>query len=264
MPIDESMTTLPDVVFVALFAGVGPLMGYFLYQPAYRRLLQVDPAWARWWLWATNIGELWTLVAFGAALWSAGGRSWSSFGLMLPDGWRLWAAIGLCLLLAAYYGSAFATLTRSAAAMASVRVQLEPIRSMMPQTWSELCWFGGVSLTAGFCEEFLYRGYFIWVFAPWLGWWGAAALSLVIFAVSHLYQGWNGVVRTGIVGGIYTLVVATLDSLWPAIAIHALVDLAGGVMAWMALRAATPHSDQAEAPASAEPSAAPEGQSSPS
>ena len=46
--------------------------------------------------------------------------------------------------------------------------------------------FGGVSLTAGFCEEFLYRGYFIWVLAPWLGWWGAAAVSLLFFAVSHM------------------------------------------------------------------------------
>ena len=94
--------------------------------------------------------------------------------------------------------------------------------------------FGGVSLTAGFCEEFLYRGYFIWVLAPWLGWWGAAALSVACFAAGHAYQGWNGVLRTGIVAVFFTLVVATFDSLWPAIALHALVDLAGGLAAWLA------------------------------
>jgi membrane protease YdiL (CAAX protease family) len=107
---------------------------------------------------------------------------------------------------------------------------------MMPQTPTELCWFGGVSLTAGFCEEFLYRGYFIWAFAPWLGWWGAAALSMAIFAMLHIYQGWNGVLRTGIVGAIYTLAVVIFNSLWPAIALHALTDLGGGVLAWLALR----------------------------
>ena len=84
-------------------------------------------------------------------------------------------------------------------------------------------WFGGVSLTAGFCEEFLFRGYFIWALAPWLGWWGAAALSLLIFASGHAYQGWNGALRTGIVGAIFTLVVAIFGSLWPAIALHALM-----------------------------------------
>ena len=106
----------------------------------------------------------------------------------------------------------------------------------MPQTRAELYWFGGVSLTAGFCEEFLFRGSFIWVFAPWLGWWGAAALSLVFFAAGHAYQGWNGVLRTGIVGAIFTLVVAIFDSLWPAIALHALMDLGRGMIAWLALR----------------------------
>lgn len=72
--------------------------------------------------------------------------------------------------------------------------------------------------------------------APWLGWWGAAALPLSFFAVGHLYQEWNGVLRTGIVGALFTLVVAIFDSLWPAIALHALIDLDNGLMAWLALR----------------------------
>jgi hypothetical protein len=77
--------------------------------------------------------------------------------------------------------------------------------------------------------------YFVWAFSPWLGWWGAAALSLLFFAIGHLYQGWNGVLRTGIVGAIHTLVVAVFGSLWPAIALHALIDVGSGMMAWLAL-----------------------------
>ena len=42
--------------------------------------------------------------------------------------------------------------------------------------------------------------------------------------------------RTGIVGAFFTLVVAIFNSLWPAIALHAVVDLAAGTMAWLALR----------------------------
>src|SRR5690606_14563987 len=106
----------------------------------------------------------------------------------------------------------------------------------VPHTRTEMYGFAGVSLTAGFCEEFLYRGYFIWVFSPWLGWWGAAALSIPFFAMGHLYQGWNGVLRTGIVGVFFTLVVAVFDSLWPAIALHAVMDLGAGAMAWLTLR----------------------------
>jgi CAAX protease family protein len=257
------MTTLPDLLFVALYAVVGPLIGYSIYWPAYRRLTQADPAWARWWLWASTIGEQWTLVAFGAALWVASDRSWTSFGFTVPDGWRLWTAIALCLLLAAYYASAVRTLGRSSEAMASLRRQVAPVRAIMPQTRTELCWFGGVSLTAGFCEEFLYRGYFIWAFAPWLGWWGAATLSLAVFAVLHIYQGWNGVLRTGIVGAIYVLVVAVFDSLWPAMAIHALMDLSGGIMGWLALREGSAKGDGVEVEPPTEPPSASGAQSSP-
>jgi hypothetical protein len=79
--------------------------------------------------------------------------------------------------------------------------------------------------------------------SPWLGWWGAAALSLSFFAIGHLYQGWDGVLRTGMVGALYTLIVAIFGSLWPAIALHALVDLGSGMMAWLALREGSAGSD---------------------
>lgn len=68
--------------------------------------------------------------------------------------------------------------------------------------------------------------------APRLGWWGAATLSAVFFALWHAY------LRTGIFGAFFTLVMAVFHSLWPAIALHALVDLGAGMMAWLALREA--------------------------
>lgn len=252
-----SMTTLPDLLFVASFAVAGPLIGYSVYWPAYRRLSQADPAWARWWLWASNIGEQWWLVACGAAIWMASGRSWTSFGFTVPDGWRLWTSIALFLLLAAYFVYAVATVARSSDARASVRQQFfGELATVLPQTRTEMYWVGGASLTAGFCEEFLFRGYFIWVFAPWLGWWGAAALSLVVFAIAHIYQGWNGVLRVGIVGAGFTLAVAIFDSLWPAIALHALNDLGAGIMAWLALREGSAKGDVVEVEQPTEPQSA--------
>jgi membrane protease YdiL (CAAX protease family) len=247
------MTTLPDLLFVALFALVGPLIDYSVYWPAYRRLSQADPAWARKWLWASNIGNLWWVVAVGAAFWLANGRSWTSLGFKVPDGWRLWTSIGLVILLAAYHVYAVIALVCSSEARASLRRQFGPVTSVLPQTRTELCWFGGVSLTAGFGEEFLYRGYFIWAFAPWLGWWGAAVLSLACFAVAHIYQGWIGVLRTGIAGAFFTLAVAIFGSLWPAIALHALIDLGAGVMAWLALREGSEKGDVVEVEPSTKP-----------
>ena len=183
------MTTVSDLLFVGLFAGVTPLLDYAVFWPARRRLSQADPAWARRWLCVSSIGNQWTLGAFAALLWMAGERPWTPLGFAMHGGWRAGTALGVIVLLTAYFTLAVWSLVRSAEARASLRQQMGRLGVLMPHTRADLYWFGGVSFTAGFVEEFLYRGYFIWVFAPWLGWWGAAALSLLCFAISHRYQG---------------------------------------------------------------------------
>ena len=240
------MTTLLDLLYVLLFAVAFPLWDYFIFWPAFHRQSKADPARARMRLCRLTIGSAWPMVAVGAALWVANNRSWTSFGFSVPEGWRFWVSIALFLLLAAYQAYAVATLALSSNARDGMRQQIGKLTAILPHTRTELNWFGGMSLTAGFCEEFLYRGYFVWVFSPWLGWWGAAALSLPFFAVTHVYQGWNGVLRTGIVGALFTLVVAILGSLWPAIALHALIDLGSGMMAWLVLREGSARGDAVE------------------
>jgi membrane protease YdiL (CAAX protease family) len=249
----QSMTTLFDLLYVALFAVAFPLWDYLVFWPAFRLQSQADPARARMRLWKLSIGSAWPMVAVGAALWIANDRSWTTLGFSVPDGWRLWTSNALFLLLAAYHAYAVASLARSSDARASLRQQIGKLTTVLPHTRTEMYRFGGVSLTAGFCEEFLYRGYFIWVLSPWLGWWGAAALSLLFFAVGHLYQGWNGALRTGMVGAFFTLVVAISNSLWPAIVLHALLDLSQGMIAWLALREGSARGEVIEGERSAEP-----------
>jgi membrane protease YdiL (CAAX protease family) len=96
-----------------------------------------------------------------------------------------------------------------------------------------------VSLSAGFSEELIFRGYLIWAFQPLLGLWGAAALSLVVFAAAHAYNGPVGALAAGIVGAFLTWVVLIFGSLWPAVAMHLLIDLQQGFAAWLVLQEAS-------------------------
>jgi membrane protease YdiL (CAAX protease family) len=230
------MMTLHDLLYVALFAVIVPVLDYAFFWPEFRRRAEADPGRARKWLNAWGIPSAWVMVAIGAAIWASRDRPWTALGFSVPHGWRLWVAVALVLLLLAYTVYAVAALVRDAAARASLRQQIGIVTDMMPRTRADLSWFVGVSLTAGFCEEFLFRGYVIWALARWLGWWGAAALSLALFASGHAYQGWNGAVRTAVVGAVYTLVLALCGSLWPGIVLHALADVSSGIMAWLALR----------------------------
>jgi membrane protease YdiL (CAAX protease family) len=230
------MPTFADLLFVAFFAVVAPVIDYTFFWPGFQGRSAANPASARRRLWLESIVQPWVTVGVGAAIWTWYGRSWASFGFTTADGWRLWTAIAVLLLLSAYYVAGVTAITRSAETRANVRQQAETIADLMPHTQREMIGWTAVSLTAGFCEEFLFRGYLIWFLAHWLGWWGAALLSLLVFAGWHAYQGWNGVFKTGVTGAIFTMAVAAFGSLWPAIALHALVDVANGMAAWLALR----------------------------
>lgn len=231
------MPTIFDLAYVLLVAAGLPLYGYFVFLPDFRRRVLVDPVSARHQLWISGIVELWLIVAVGAALWLWFDRPWSAMKFNAPEGWRLWVGVAIVLAMVAYQCLGIAQLTRDPALRDQVRASFGgEVEHVLPRTRGELSMFTAVSVTAGFCEEFLYRGFVLWALAPWLGWWGAAAASVACFGLGHAYQGMGGVLKTGIFGAIYTAVMWLCDSIWPAIAMHALWDALSGVAAWMVLR----------------------------
>jgi membrane protease YdiL (CAAX protease family) len=226
--------TRPDFLYLALIA-ILLLLDYFVLWPVFLRRSQTDPGRARIWIWSAWMTMLWTLVAAGIAVWLIEARAWGALRLISPHGWRLWGAIGLVLALAMTYGR---TVLRIARSKRPKRIKLgnPHAEKYSPHTRSELGWWMALSLTAGFCEEFLFRGYLIWAFQPMFGLWGAAAFSVAVFAVAHAYQGVKGILGTGIVGILLTLVVLISESLLPAMALHALIDIGQGLIAWLVLR----------------------------
>jgi CAAX protease family protein len=227
------MTRL-DILYLALIA-ILLLLDYFVLWPMFLRRSPADPGRARLWLWSASMSMLWTLVAAGVAVWLIEARDWGSLRLITPHGWRLWGAIGLVLVLAMTNGR---TVLRIARSKRPKRIKLgnPHVEKFAPHTRSELGWWVALSLSAGLCEEFIFRGYLIWAFQPMLGLWGAAASSVVVFAVAHAYQGAKGILATGIVGSLLSLVVLFSGSLLPAMALHALVDIGQGLIAWLVLR----------------------------
>jgi hypothetical protein len=64
------------------------------------------------------------------------------------------------------------------------------------------------------------------------------------------------------VGAFFTLVVAIFGSIWPAIALHALIDLGAGAMAWLAFRDGRAQGDVMEFETPTETQSAPSFESS--
>ena len=60
--------------------------------------------------------------------------------------------------------------------------------------------------------------------------WAAALLSSAVFGVLHAYQGWLGMVRTGMLGLLLAAAFLLSGSLWPCIVAHAILDLVAGLL----------------------------------
>jgi membrane protease YdiL (CAAX protease family) len=183
----------------------------------------------------------WASTAIVIVVWIAFRRDFAQLGLDMPVGF--YGRIGLGVVAAGYLFNAFmlANLGRfiSPKRYPQLTDQMRQMK-ILPRTTTELLAFLPVAVTAGIWEELFYRGYLIWFLAPYGGLVLAMLLSSFIFGLGHGYQGWRGIVRTGVLGLVFAVLYVTTRSLWWVMAAHALVDVYGGTLAWRLLRMPAP------------------------
>lgn len=107
------------------------------------------------------------------------------------------------------------------------RRHAEACPALLPEAGIERVAFLLVSVTAGICEEVLFRGFLIQFLA-----YGPLALPLAValfaaslsFGLGHIYQGTKGVIGTAVGGFVFGLLFLLCGNLWPGIILHALID----------------------------------------
>lgn len=178
--------------------------------------------------------QLWGLTALVIAVWLADGRSLTALGLGLGHGaWTDWLGWGIALSACGYllYSVIEATLSRSARETLRKKLgEAGDFELIRPETEAEYRRFNLVALTAGVTEEIIFRGYLIALLALVLPLWAAAILALLVFTLGHTYQGVSGMLRVVPIAAVLTLVFLLCGSLWPAILLHAVIDLVGGAL----------------------------------
>ena len=215
---------------------VAMLVDNFVLWPSFVRQSSVDATRARHALWAKWTTMLWACSALVIWLWIAQSQPLSAVGLAMPVGWGLWAPLAVMVAFGALQANAAFKIARTPGDKPKLRGQLGATGLIMPRRASELPAMLGLSLTAGFCEELLFRGFLIWILQPLVGWWPAALVALAAFAFVHAYQGRAGVIRSAAFGAVATVIVVLCHSLWPVIVVHAALDWMGSLVAWTILR----------------------------
>jgi len=120
---------------------------------------------------------------------------------------------------------------------------------ILPQSTIELLPYLALAMTAGLCEEFLYRGFAMAALArAGLSAWLVVLASSLLFGLAHSYQGRGGMVMTFLVGLLLGWSRLAYASLVPAILWHTAVDVVAGTAGpWYLLRKQGPVEDVAVA-----------------
>jgi membrane protease YdiL (CAAX protease family) len=226
----HNLSLAADILAAALVVAI-PLTA-----PFERRIYGGDPKTPlKLAAYGANIVLSWTLTA--VAVWIDGwgrlsisptaGQAWlwapTISSVMLWVGVAAYLVLGLLPLLQSLRG-----LRWRRAYAAAYRRSFSSIPGMLPNTAVERLSWIPLSLTAGICEEVLFRGFLIRFlhessFGLPVAW--ALVASSLLFGLGHAYQGVKGVVGSTIGGFAFGLLFLLSGSLFACVILHALVDL---------------------------------------
>ncbi len=223
---------IDHIAFALLFVAF-PIWDFFAIRKR-AALIRAGRTELRMGLYRQVIGWEWTVAIVLLAGWFLLGREGAAIGLVPRGGSLAWAGYGLAAVFSVLLLiQAWSTL-RNPKSLASMRDKFGALTFMLPHTLKERRTFDAVSVTAGVCEEVIYRGYLIAYLMAVLGapFWVAAVLSSIVFGFAHAYQGPSGIPRTAAVGGLMALLYGLTGSLWAPIVVHALTDITSGRIAY--------------------------------
>lgn len=172
-------------------------------------------------------GSMIALAVLGAAAYATGrmsGFSASDFGFVtIPVAQMAAWTIGMILITGIIVWGFKAAGVRESTIM----------REITPVTTSEKIAFCGLSVSAGVCEEVAFRGFLLTALTIATG--SAAAgviLSSLAFGILHAHQNAGGAARAALLGAALCGPVLVTGSIYPSMAAHTLIDVAGGL--WLA------------------------------
>lgn len=103
-------------------------------------------------------------------------------------------------------------------------------RSIAPRNLLEILVWIALSITAGICEETIFRGYLQRQFAAWTRSSAVGVLlSAVLFGAGHIYQGAKATIVIGVYGLLFGILAEARKNLRPGMIVHAWHDSISGL-----------------------------------
>ncbi len=150
-------------------------------------------------------------------------------GLTLPSlvGWIILAALVFGIVLSTYL------LRRNPRALEAWQRSLDATSFLLPTSKGDWNWYIAACITAGICEELLYRGFLLRYLAVYfygLGWLLSCIISGVVYGLSHAALGRKNILQTVLNGFSFAILYFLSGNLFSAIGSSQPVTLVGSVI----------------------------------
>jgi len=227
---------LYDHLYVVTVASLIPAYAIGVTVPRLREGFDDDDAPSRVSTYWANMAVLWVLLGLVALLWRLNDRPPEAIGLRSPEGFGWLIFLGSAVLVAGWLLAELWRVRVDPGYRAATKRQIEREAPFVPRTPSELGHFVLLAITAGVCEETIYRGYLIWYFDTWMNVWTAGVVSSILFGMVHAYQGPRGAFKVVVGGLVAAALYIVTGSLLVPVVLHAMVDILSGTIAMYATR----------------------------
>ena len=179
------------------------------------------------WEWLVFGYIYWGVRRHGKTFRDIAGERWKSAGSVLLD-----IAIAFCAWIVAII------VLGVTAKLLHATGSLEMAKRLAPQGVVESVAWISLSVTAGICEETIFRGYFQRQFVAWFRNIPAGVvLSAMLFGAGHIYQGWRSAVVIAVFGLLFGILAEARRNIRPGILLHAWQDGISGFLVRLASRA---------------------------
>jgi len=224
-PINRSETVANPVhtIFLLIVLGAVAYIGYYslhrqvgAQQP--NRLFTYLATMA--WEWLVVGYIYWGLRRNGKSMRNIAGKRWTSASEFFRD-------IGIAF--AFWLGAIF--ILSVVSHLVHATGMAEAARLLAPQSLLESIVWVGLAVTAGICEETIFRGYLQRQFVAWtrsapVG----VVLSAALFGLGHVYQGAKATIVIGVYGLMFGILAEARQNLRPGIITHAWHDAITGLI----------------------------------
>ena len=223
-----------DHIFFALLVLIFPVWDFFALRKTAARI-NAGRTDLRMRLYRRIIAEEWLATLVVVATWFLLGRTAGMLGLVPSGGLIALAGYSLTVVLCVMLILQAVSVAGSPEERAKMRKQFDWLSFVIPHEHAERRTFGVVSVTAGVCEEIVFRGYLTAYFVALFGipLWAGALLSTAAFGMAHMYQGPAGMLKCAAVGGAMAVLYLMTGSLWAPMLAHAAIDLTSGYIGYV-------------------------------